>query len=99
MLTNFQMTHEQFEELPFVQLDDVKLGTLFIFRFFNDFGLCIIEEIEDEELTFRIIGITKRCILKLDESHKIVIENFLRHEARGAEQEKPSAAIRLYAKA
>jgi len=44
-------------------------------------------------------GITKRCILKLDESHKIVIENFLRHEARGAEQEKPSAAIRLYAKA
>lgn len=99
MLTNFQMTHEQFEELPFVQLDDVKLGTLFIFRFFNDFGLCIIEEIEDEELTFRVIGVAKYCFLKLDESHKIVIENFLRRRDREAEQEKPLAGIRLYAKA
>jgi len=99
MLSNFQMTFEQFQDLPKLEQKHVVLGTLFIFRVFYDFGLCIIEEIEDEELTFRIIGITKRCILKLDESHKIVIENFLRHEARGAEQEKPSAAIRLYAKA
>jgi len=81
MLRDFHMTLEQFEDLPKFQQTDIQLGTLFIFRMFDDLGLCVIEEMNDKELSFRVIAAMKRFSLSIDTSHKLLIPAFLQPPA------------------
>lgn len=97
MLSNFQMTFEQFQDLPKLEQKHVVLGTLFIFRVFYDFGLCVIEEVDDKEVSFRIIAKSKRFSLDVDSHQKLSIPRFLKPATPLLGAEAAISEMRLYA--